>query len=306
MGRFDRSRAIGLQATATTAVFAGISEADADRHQIPGTTTGSCPGNTSSVRIPPAIEHPATMRDFGLRDGETRTRTGDTTIFSRYLQAARRREIPANCAVSAKQVQRSDVRNLRAFLGDSGVDGHLRPNTAARPDSVRREPAARFARNVGERRRDRRGIAFGARSSGEMPAGSAWPACVPSVTCAVTSCSLGYATPRRVSIQRELANRLVGRAALATLRKRASTPRGSTRLHIVRWGRLGFATKTPATKQEAAVARRWDVGIQTRSRRCSRLSVDRTSDSSQALAQREDATFACTRYVSSKTRRRPE
>ena len=44
----------------------------------------------------------------------------------------------------------------------------------------------------------------------------------------------GHATPRRVFIQRELANRLVGRAALAPLRKRASTPRGSTRLHIVR------------------------------------------------------------------------
>ena len=25
------------------------------------------------------------MRDFGPRDGETRTRTGDTTIFSRVL-----------------------------------------------------------------------------------------------------------------------------------------------------------------------------------------------------------------------------
>ena len=31
------------------------------------------------------IENPAAMRDFGPWDGETRTRTGDTTIFSRVL-----------------------------------------------------------------------------------------------------------------------------------------------------------------------------------------------------------------------------
>ena len=30
-------------------------------------------------------ENPAAMRDFGPRNGETRTRTGDTTIFSRVL-----------------------------------------------------------------------------------------------------------------------------------------------------------------------------------------------------------------------------
>ena len=30
-------------------------------------------------------ENPAAMRDLGLQDGETRTRTGDTTIFSRVL-----------------------------------------------------------------------------------------------------------------------------------------------------------------------------------------------------------------------------
>ena len=82
----------------------------------------------------------------GFRHGETRTRTGDTTIFSRYLQAGRRREIPGNRAVSAKQVQQSDVRNLRSFPGDSGVDGHLRPKTAARPDRYDGQAATRVAR----------------------------------------------------------------------------------------------------------------------------------------------------------------
>ena len=39
------------------------------------------------------LENPAAMRDFGPRNGETRTRTGDTTIFSRYVAAARTAEI---------------------------------------------------------------------------------------------------------------------------------------------------------------------------------------------------------------------
>jgi hypothetical protein len=33
----------------------------------------------------PRDRNPAAMRDSGLQDGETRTRTGDTTIFSRVL-----------------------------------------------------------------------------------------------------------------------------------------------------------------------------------------------------------------------------
>jgi hypothetical protein len=83
-------------------------------------------------------ENEKSRNHAGFRDGETRTRTGDTTILSRYLQAARRREIPGNDAVSAKMVQRSDVWNLRSFPGGSGVDGPLRPKAAARPDWVRR------------------------------------------------------------------------------------------------------------------------------------------------------------------------
>ena len=45
------------------------------------------------------LENPAAMRDFGPRDGETRTRTGDTTIFSRAVWAGRRRAIPGNHAI---------------------------------------------------------------------------------------------------------------------------------------------------------------------------------------------------------------
>ena len=35
------------------------------------------------------LENPVTKRDFGPEDGETRTRTGDTTIFSRAVGAPR-------------------------------------------------------------------------------------------------------------------------------------------------------------------------------------------------------------------------
>jgi hypothetical protein len=37
----------------------------------------------------------------GVWDGETRTRTGDTTIFSRFVFVAQRREIPGKHAVLA-------------------------------------------------------------------------------------------------------------------------------------------------------------------------------------------------------------
>jgi hypothetical protein len=74
------------------------------------------------------LENPAVIRDFGPRNGETRTRTGDTTIFSRYLEAARRREIPGHSVVSAKQGQRREVRNLQTFPGDCGNGGRFRPS----------------------------------------------------------------------------------------------------------------------------------------------------------------------------------
>jgi hypothetical protein len=51
-----------------------------------------------------------------LGDGETRTRTGDTTIFSRYARAVRRREIPARVAVLATRLPNTEVPKLRALL----------------------------------------------------------------------------------------------------------------------------------------------------------------------------------------------
>ena len=47
------------------------------------TTTVSCARDSSSPASAPVTRNPVPMRDFGAPNGETRTRTGDTTIFSR-------------------------------------------------------------------------------------------------------------------------------------------------------------------------------------------------------------------------------
>ena len=44
------------------------------------------------------LENPVTKRDFGPRDGETRTRTGDTTIFSRAVGPLERARNPCSQA----------------------------------------------------------------------------------------------------------------------------------------------------------------------------------------------------------------
>ena len=53
----------------------------------------------------------------------------------------------------ARRRERHDVRNLRSLTGDSGVDGHLRPKTAARLDWVRRAAPARFAQTLANEER---------------------------------------------------------------------------------------------------------------------------------------------------------
>ena len=44
----------------------------------------------------PQTENPVIKRGFGLQDGETRTRTGDTTIFSRAVGDGQTHAIPGN------------------------------------------------------------------------------------------------------------------------------------------------------------------------------------------------------------------
>ena len=129
-----------------------------------------------------------------------------------------------------------------------------------------------------------------------MPAGSAWPACVPSVTCAVTFVFAWVcdAAPRLQSAGAR--DRLVRRAALAPLRKRASTPRGSTRLHIVRRERLIAAlgdTRLHARKEERTWLRELTAGApelhgQGRRRRrcCNCLRLSQKSDAPLSLRRR--------------------
>ena len=73
------------------------------------------------------LENRAAMRDCGPRNGETRTRTGDTTIFSRYVLAAASGEIPGEDVVFEDPARRVAVRSLRSFPRVSGDGGGSSP-----------------------------------------------------------------------------------------------------------------------------------------------------------------------------------
>ena len=59
----------------------------------------------------------------GFARGETRTRTGDTTIFSRAVGDGRTHAIPGNHAILPWPELQVDVRYLRAFARSSGDGG---------------------------------------------------------------------------------------------------------------------------------------------------------------------------------------
>ena len=66
-------------------------------------------------------------------DGETRTRTGDTTIFSRYVLAADRREIPGNerfLRVGLGPVIFAICAGFHAFQGMAGLPSPFWPRGA--------------------------------------------------------------------------------------------------------------------------------------------------------------------------------
>jgi hypothetical protein len=67
-------------------------------------------------------DRPESMRSSYCADGETRTRTGDTTIFSRYVDRVRGHAIPGKHAIPAQYALGGDVTNLRVYRRDSGVD----------------------------------------------------------------------------------------------------------------------------------------------------------------------------------------
>ena len=147
---------------------------------------------------------------------------------------------PWKSSGSGREVARDTCSHLRSFPGNSGVDRHFRPNTAARPDWVRRAAPPRASPGRKRTRRPAWHRLVGARSSAVMPAGSAWPACGSLRRARSPSCSLVCdAGQRRHSAgARERASCWSGRTALGLRRKRASTPRGSMRLRIAWGGRV--------------------------------------------------------------------
>jgi hypothetical protein len=117
MGRFDRCGS-------SASVFAGVSEATADRYSIRGHHDRFRVLATPARRLfHPQLENPATMRDSGTSDGETRTRTGDTTIFSRAALA------PESAAFAGDSVGSGDVAGVRAFPDFASVSPALRQTT---------------------------------------------------------------------------------------------------------------------------------------------------------------------------------
>jgi hypothetical protein len=107
-------------------------------------------------------ENPAHMRDSRSQHGETRTRTGDTTIFSRYVLAAAGREIPVNeqfLRVGLAPLIFAICAGFHAFQGMAGLPSPFgravclggEPEVGAlvrRPDSHRSERRCRFGRGA--------------------------------------------------------------------------------------------------------------------------------------------------------------
>jgi hypothetical protein len=100
--------------------------------QLPGITAVSA-GQAQIRRLPAQladlVQHPGNNRDpaaIRLRgDGETRTRTGDTTIFSRAIDSLERCRNPWKRWVLGRWTQRLEPRSLQSFAASSGDEVRL-------------------------------------------------------------------------------------------------------------------------------------------------------------------------------------
>ena len=63
--------------------------------------------------------------ECGIADGETRTRTGDTTIFSRAVRSSNQPETPAKRGRRVRGPRRRHTRKFASFLPDSGDEWRL-------------------------------------------------------------------------------------------------------------------------------------------------------------------------------------
>ena len=91
--------------------------------------TSRQPRVVQEVRVAsaPSTRESRSHTGFGPRDGETRTRTGDTTIFSRAVGDGWRHAIPGNQAVLRWPELRVEVHYLRAIARSSGDGGVSSP-----------------------------------------------------------------------------------------------------------------------------------------------------------------------------------
>ena len=117
-----------------------------------GTTLSQQKQASTPVNAPPTRVSSNHAGSRALRC-ETRTRTGDTTIFRRYVQAARTRRIPGKQAVLAPRSVAVNVRNLPALAPGSGDGGRLISSFA---QSRRAEGAGALRLPRGLRRKGRR------------------------------------------------------------------------------------------------------------------------------------------------------
>ena len=113
-------------------------------------------------RTPSHPQNGQSTTHAGFRHGETRTRTGDTTIFSRYLLAAERRETPGKQAVLRVGLTTLNVAicaGLHAFQGMAGLPSPFGPRGSSggepkggalvrRPDPRGSERRCRFGRGA--------------------------------------------------------------------------------------------------------------------------------------------------------------
>ena len=97
--------------------------------------------NTAKTRKPP--------RSRRFSNGETRTRTGDTTIFSRAVGNARTARYPWKRAGSRRGTLAAHVRKLPAFRSDSGDEERPVSQSCGCRDGVA-EGCARFLATVVE------------------------------------------------------------------------------------------------------------------------------------------------------------
>ena len=111
-----------------------------DYRGLPLFQPGQAQIGRSQAQIEGPIHHagkPEIQQPSGIAgDGEARTRTGDTTIFSRARRSGLMAQIPGSYVVSTGARAMPVVRGLRMFTAVSGNGRRLRPRLGTRAVSA--------------------------------------------------------------------------------------------------------------------------------------------------------------------------